>query len=48
MVVAHLSNLPPFFETEVPGFTVSPDGRKLLAVHTQLNESRFYTPSVTR
>jgi Tol biopolymer transport system component len=47
-VMAHLSNLPPFFETEVPGFTVSPDGSKLLAAHTQLTESRFYTASVTR
>jgi Tol biopolymer transport system component len=48
MVMAHLSNLPPFFETEVPGFTVSPDGSKLLAVHTHFAESRFYTASVAR
>lgn len=48
MVIAHLSNLPPFFETEVPGFTVAPDGSKLLAVHTQLTESRFYTASVAK
>jgi Tol biopolymer transport system component len=47
-VIAHLSNLPPFYESEVPGFTVSSDGGKLVAVHTQLTESRFYTASVAK
>jgi Tol biopolymer transport system component len=48
MVIAHLSKLPPFYESEVPGFTVSSDGSKLLAVHTQFTESRFYTASVAK
>jgi Tol biopolymer transport system component len=46
-MAAHLSDLPPFYESEVPGFTVSFDGTKLIAVHTRHRESGFYVAPVT-
>jgi Tol biopolymer transport system component len=45
-VAAHLSDLPPSYEAEVPGFTVSYDGSKLLVAHTKHKESGFYTATV--
>jgi Tol biopolymer transport system component len=45
-VAAHLSDLPPSYEAEVPGFTVSSDGSKLLVAHTKHKESGFYTATV--
>jgi Tol biopolymer transport system component len=38
--VAHLNGLPPF---EVAGFTISPDGRSLLATEVAHSESSFYS-----
>ena len=40
-VVAHLKDLPPFFLSGVPGFSVSPDGRKLIAERGVRDESTF-------
>lgn len=45
-VAAHLSDLPPSYESEIPGFTVSSDGGKLLVAHTKHKESGFYTATV--
>ena len=47
-VVAHLSNIPPLYESGVPGFTVSSDGGKLLVGQTKCRESGFYTASLEK
>jgi hypothetical protein len=43
-----LSNIPPLYESGVPGFTVSSDGGKLLVGQTKCRESGFYTASLEK
>jgi Tol biopolymer transport system component len=47
-VAARLSDLPPFYESEVPGFTISSDGSKLLVAHTKRKEREFYTADLAQ
>jgi hypothetical protein len=48
MVAVRLTDLPPFYESEVPGFTVSSDGSKLITVHAMRKESGFYLAPVAK
>jgi Tol biopolymer transport system component len=47
-VAAQINELPPFYESELPGFTVSSNGDRLVTVHTKRKESSFYIASVDK